>query len=89
VSATLVVLLDGKQAGHVHGGVQGRLTFVYDDQWREAKDAHPLLLSMPLAAKEHGRSIVEAFLWGLLPDSERVLDRWAARFHVSARNVFA
>ncbi len=41
------------------------------------------------AAKEHGRSVVEAFLWGLLPDNDRVLDRWAAKFHVSARNVFA
>jgi serine/threonine-protein kinase HipA len=44
---------------------------------------------MPLGAKEHGRSVIEAFLWGLLPDNERVLDRWAAKFQVSARNVFA
>src|SRR5262249_18335136 len=29
------------------------------------------------------------FLWGLLPDNEFVLDRWARRFQVSARNVFA
>ena len=28
-------------------------------------------------------------LWGLLPDNERVLDRWAKKFQVSARNVFA
>jgi hypothetical protein len=26
---------------------------------------------------------------GLLPDNERVLDRWAKKFQVSARNVFA
>jgi serine/threonine-protein kinase HipA len=44
---------------------------------------------MPLAAKEHGRSAVEAYLWGLLPDNEQVLARWAAKFQVSARNVFA
>jgi serine/threonine-protein kinase HipA len=44
---------------------------------------------MPLGAKEHGRSVVEAFLWNLLPDNERVLARWAAKFQVSARNVFA
>jgi serine/threonine-protein kinase HipA len=44
---------------------------------------------MPIAAKEHGRAAVEAFLWGLLPDNEQVLARWAAKFQVSARNVFA
>ena len=32
---------------------------------------------------------VEAFLWGLLPDNEHVLARWATKFQVSARNVFA
>jgi len=44
---------------------------------------------MPLAAREHRRAVVEAFLWGLLPDNEQVLARWAAKFQVSARNVFA
>jgi serine/threonine-protein kinase HipA len=44
---------------------------------------------MPLAAEEHGPAVVQAFLWGLLPDNERVLDRWAKKFQVSARNVFA
>jgi serine/threonine-protein kinase HipA len=44
---------------------------------------------MPIAAKEHGRAAVEAFLWGLLPDNEQVLARWAGKFQVSARNVFA
>lgn len=44
---------------------------------------------MPLAAEEHGPSVAQAFLWGLLPDNERVLDRWARKFQVSARNAFA
>tara|TARA_Y100000813_G_scaffold182612_1_gene152457 strand:- start:47 stop:1189 length:1143 start_codon:yes stop_codon:yes gene_type:complete len=44
---------------------------------------------MPLAAAEHGHDVIEAFLWGLLPDNDRVLDRWARRFQVSARNAFA
>jgi hypothetical protein len=44
---------------------------------------------MPLAAEEHGPAAVQAFLWGLLPDNERVLDRWAKKFQVSARNVLA
>lgn len=85
----LVALLDGKEVGRVHSDVRHRLTFAYDDEWRQAPDAYPLSLSMPLAARQHGRAAIEAFLWGLLPDSERVLDRWAAKFQVSARNVFA
>ena len=85
----LVALLDGKEVGRVHRDARGRLTFVYEDEWRNAADAYPLSLSMPLGAKEHGRSVIEAFLWGLLPDNERVLDRWAAKFQVSARNAFA
>jgi serine/threonine-protein kinase HipA len=89
MTSELVALLDGKEVGRVHRQAQGRLTFSYNDDWRQAPDAYPLSLSMPLGAKEHGRSIVEAFLWGLLPDNERVLARWAAKFQVSARNVFA
>jgi serine/threonine-protein kinase HipA len=85
----LVVLLDGKEIGRVHNDARGRLTFVYDDEWRKAPDAYPLSLSAPLAAREHGPSVVQAFLWGLLPDNELVLGRWATKFQVSARNAFA
>jgi serine/threonine-protein kinase HipA len=85
----LVTLLGGKEVGRVHNDTRGRLTFIYDDQWRNDIEAYPLSLSMPIAAKEHGRAAVEVFLWGLLPDNEQVLARWAAKFQVSARNVFA
>jgi serine/threonine-protein kinase HipA len=85
----LVVLLDGKEIGRVSRDARGSLQFIYNDDWRNAVDAYPLSLSMPLAAKEHGRAVIEAFLWNLLPDNERVLARWAAKFHVSGRNVFA
>jgi serine/threonine-protein kinase HipA len=89
VTDELVALLDGKEVGRVHRDAHGRLTFAYDDTWRKAADAYPLSLSMPLGAQEHRRSVIEAFLWGLLPDNELVLSRWAAKFHVSPRNVFA
>ena len=89
MTGELIALLDGKEVGRVHRDARGRLTFIYDDAWRKSDDAYPLSLSMPLGAKEHGRAVIEAFLWGLLPDNDRVLDRWAAKFQVSARNVFA
>ncbi|MEI9994650.1 MAG: type II toxin-antitoxin system HipA family toxin [Rhizomicrobium sp.] len=85
----LIALIAGKKVGRVHRDARGRLTFVYDEDWRQASGAFPLSLSMPLAAAEHRPAVVEAFLWGLLPDNEMVLGRWAQKFQVSARNVFA
>jgi serine/threonine-protein kinase HipA len=52
----LIALLEGKEVSRVHRDGRGRLTFVYDDAWRQAPDAYPLSLSMPLAAKGHGRA---------------------------------
>ncbi len=88
MSGELVVLVGGREMGRVRQN-GGRPTFAYDSAWREAEDAFPLSLSMPLAAAEHGPAVIEPFLWGLLPDNERVLGRWAQKFQVSARNVFA
>ena len=85
----LVALLDQKEVGRVRKDTRGQLRFFYDDGWRKTAEAYPLSLSMPLGAKEYGRGIIEAFLWGLLPDNEHVLARWAAKFQVSPRNVFA
>jgi serine/threonine-protein kinase HipA len=85
----LVALLGGIEVGRVLRDKRGRLTLVYDQDWREAADAYPLSLSMPLAAEKHGPAAIEAFLWGLLPDNELVLQRWARKFQVSARSAFA
>ncbi len=83
----LLALLDGREVGKVRRS-RGRLAFVYAESWRGAPDAYPLSLSMPLAAAEHGHAAIEPFLWGLLPDNEIVLARWAQRFH-SAQSAFA
>lgn len=85
----LVALLDGREIGRVRQSKPGRLSFVYAEDWRQARGAYPLSLSMPIAAAEHGHAIIEAFLWGLLPDNNAILDAWARRFQVSARNPFA
>src|SRR5690554_3136822 len=85
----LIVLLSGRIAGIVSQDRRGRLKFIYDEGWRSARGSYPLSLSMPLAASEHGHDTVDAFIWGLLPDNEFVLDRWAKKFQVSARSAFA
>jgi serine/threonine-protein kinase HipA len=84
----LLALLDGREVGTVRH-VRGRLSFTYSDSWRGAPGAYPLSLSMPLAAAEHPHAAIETSLWGLLPDNELILSRWAKSFHVSARNAFA
>jgi len=84
----LVALLFGEQAGRVHR--QGdRLSFTYEEGWRSRDDVVPVSLSMPLAAASHSHGPTHAYLWGLLPDNDRVLEAWGKEFHVSPRNPFA
>jgi serine/threonine-protein kinase HipA len=85
----LVVLIEGSRAGVVTMSADGHFTLTYDERWRATRDATPLSLSMPLTRSVHDDRPVRAFLWGLLPDSERVLERWAQTYHVSPRNPFA
>lgn len=89
MSKELVVILDGRETGRVTHENRGRLSFTYDEQWRTAAGTYPLSLSMPLALTEHGNAKIDPYLWGLLPDNAVVLDGWAQRYHVSARNAFA
>ncbi len=85
----LIVVLWDQVVGHVRSGADGRLTFEYDSTWRTSGAEGPLSLSMPLSASRHAHGKIEPFLWNLLPDDQRVLDRWGKRFHVSPRNPFA
>jgi serine/threonine-protein kinase HipA len=84
----LVCLLESKEVGRLSRR-NGKLSFVYSPAWRATEGAYPISLSMPLAVARHSHNVLEPFLWGLLPDNELVIQRWAARFQVSARNVFA
>lgn len=85
----LAVLLQGQRIGTVERNNQGRLRFSYDDRWRTRPDATPLSTSMPLPVATHGHAVVDAFLWGLLPDNSDVLRRWGRRFQVSPANAFS
>ena len=83
----LIALLDGREVGTVQYK-DSRLSFAYSDTWRNDPNAYPLSLSMPLGSASHGHARIEAFLWGLLPDNDRVLQNWGKRFQVSPKNVF-
>lgn len=44
---------------------------------------------MPLALQKHGDKTITPWMWNLLPDNERTLDRWGKRFNCSPRSAFA
>ena len=79
---------NGEPAGTLRRARGGQLSLTYLDAWRQRDDATPLSLSMPLAGREHRDRVVEPFLWGLLPDNDAVLARWARDFQVSASHPF-
>jgi len=88
MSESLTVMADGVPMGALRRDGK-RLGFTYEPTWLESPLRFPLSLSMPLARKEHPHSVVEPFLWGLLPDNAQILEEWSKRFHVSPRNVFS
>jgi serine/threonine-protein kinase HipA len=89
VPDTLVVLIDGALAGEVaRDRVGGQLRFTYDDGHRGLAGATRLSASMPLVRREHPDEVVRNYMWGLLPDNERVIRRWAGEFQVSPSDPF-
>lgn len=87
MTTTLSIIAVGQRLGTVT--LKGnRLTLRYEQSWRESSGAFPLSVSMPMMTAEHSHSRIDAFLRGLLPDSDQVIDQWAKRFHVSAKNPF-
>ncbi len=85
----LHVLMDGCPAGLLTQDPHGAVAFAYDRGYRDDPAATPISLSMPLAQEAASGAALDAFLWGLLPDNPGVLDRWGARFRVSANSAYA
>ena len=83
----LSVIVNQQKMGEVCYA-DNELTFSYATEWLESPEAYPLSVSMTLVKSSHSHNTVEAYLWGLLPDNETVLNEWAKKFHVSPRNVF-
>lgn len=81
---TIVVLLDDGVAGTVTRLPGGRLRFDYEDQYRARVASTPLSVSMPTDVRAYSDAHISPWLWGLLPDNDAVLRRWARDFHASA-----
>jgi serine/threonine-protein kinase HipA len=86
--AELDIWMGDERVGVLDGRDRRNLAVVYDDGWVEDPRATPLSVSMPLAARRHSGARVAAYLWGLLPDNDRVLARWATAYQCPATDVF-
>ena len=85
----LLVYLGRRRVGVLTRNRHGKVELQYAEEWQSRRGAVPLSLSMPLAARHHSTKVVEPYLWGLLPDNELILERWARRFQVSPGSAFA
>lgn len=83
-----VAVINGRVVGYL-GENAGKYLLRYDDAWRNAENAFPLSLSLPLAAGEHGDKAVRPYLANLLPDNDAILRAWARDSRVSANNPLA
>jgi serine/threonine-protein kinase HipA len=85
----LRVVVSGRPAGWLRRDRSGRVTLRYDDDYAADLASTPLSVGLPLDPPEHAGRRLDSWLANLLPDNALVLDRWAARFHVSARSPFS
>jgi serine/threonine-protein kinase HipA len=86
---SLIVVLDDTIAGALTRLAGGRLRFDYDDVYRDSRSATPLSVSMPTTVRSHPDGQISPWLWGLLPDNQAVLERWARNFQASASSPFS
>lgn len=85
----LTVILDDAVAGTLTRLPGGHLRFEYDAGYCAKTDPTPLSVSMPTQVHSHPDQAITPWLWGLLPDNEAVLSRWAREFHASASSPFS
>lgn len=76
-------------AGTVHQLTGGKLAFEYDPRYAGRPTATPISVSMPKQVPSHPDGQITPWLWGLLPDNDAVLSRWAREFHVSSGSAFS
>jgi serine/threonine-protein kinase HipA len=86
---SLLVVLGDAIAGTLTRLPGGRLRFDYGDGYQKRRNATPLSVSMPTLVRSHPDRVVTPWLWGLLPDNQAVLERWARDFHASASSPFS
>lgn len=81
--ADLSVVINGQIAGRItRTGARGA-ELEYEPDW----EGVPLSTSLPATRRRHGAAAVTPYLWGLLPDNDNVIQRWAREARVSATDI--
>ncbi|MDE0116933.1 MAG: HipA domain-containing protein [bacterium] len=75
-STELTVLLNGLVAGSVRILDAGRAEFAYDSDYLARRESIPLSMSLPFSDQPFNAETTMRWINGLLPDNERVLERW-------------
>jgi len=83
----LEVFIDGRMIGTVDGADRRSVRFEYDADYISQPGSTRLSVSMPLRVTGYSHATVSPYLWGLLPDNDRVLARWGREFGCSASDV--
>lgn len=83
----LAVHMGGRPVGTLDASDKRSLRFTYDDGYVADPSSTPLSVSMPLRLSPYSHAVVHPYLWGLLPDNDRVLARWAREFGCSPSDV--
>lgn len=90
-SKVLAIYLFGTRVGTVRTLPSGRHEFAYSETWLKQGPGVPLSVSMPLNPTTYPHKVITPFLWGLLPDNDKILTQIALAEgdRVSPRNVAA
>jgi serine/threonine-protein kinase HipA len=86
---SLVVILEDTVVGDVVRLASSRLRFDYRPDYQRRTRPTPLSVSMPVAIGSHADQFISPWLWGLLPDNDAVLRRWARELHASSSSAFS
>lgn len=84
----LGVWLEGALAGVLSRDRDGNLAFTYDETYRTRRGATPLSLSMPKHRAAHDGDVVRYWFDNLLPDDDKVRQRWASDLGLPSPSPF-
>jgi serine/threonine-protein kinase HipA len=81
--------MSGRPAGWLRRDHHGAVSLQYDAEYAAGDTATPLSVTLPLVEATHSGGHLNAWLANLLPDNDRVRQRWATRYQVSASSPYA
>lgn len=85
---TLTVAMNGDVVGTLYRDGSGAMSFQYVPEWLSEPGARAISLSLPLQHSRIRGKEVFNFFSNLLPDSEVIIARMQARFHVETAHPF-